>query len=82
MTEVKAKDIPLEQQLFVDIWNICKKYYNASNDEDWQKFINETDVVYKEKYKNTACDKMCVDMVSSLGEHISSLNKNVKGAVA
>lgn len=55
MAGVSAKDIPEIQNMYMDIWDLHKKYYIAEdNDEFWQKLYESAHEIY-DKYKTEIC---------------------------
>lgn len=56
MKGVKAKDIPVEQEIYVLVWEKHKEFRDVKTDDDWEKVINETDIYLKE-FKKQATKK-------------------------
>lgn len=53
MASVMAKDIPVEQQMWTDIWNWRKKYYYPEKSDAWWKSFIQEGVDIGEKYKTS-----------------------------
>ncbi len=64
---VKAKDIPSEQQMFVDVWEHYKKFYKAENtDTYWTEQIAACQGL-EQKYKDSMLAK---DMLLAISREL------------
>ena len=83
MKTADISEVKQEQSIFTDLWNIFKKYYHATTDEEWQQFVDETDNLYKTKYKDTEHESMFRDILTDITnqlerKHRKERNKWVK----
>lgn len=76
MESAKIEEVKQEQAIFTDLWNIYKKYYNASTDQEWQQFVNETDNLYKTKYKGTDHEQLFRDILSDIIKQLERRFRN------
>lgn len=55
-----------EYQMFVDYWNLCKKFWIVENNEEyWDSLIAETDKFYK-KYRTAFSRALAVELANEL----------------
>lgn len=76
MESAKIEEVKQEQSIFTDLWSIYKKYYNASTDQEWQQFINETDNLYKTKYKGIDNEQLFRDILSDIIKQLERKFRN------
>lgn len=77
--ENKEKDnYKQEQAIFTDLWNIYKQYKNISTDEEWKKYVSETDQMFKEKYKGTDKEEMFRDLYLDITKQLERNQKEAK----
>ncbi len=72
---VKAKEISVDQQMFVDIWEHYKKFYRA---EDTEKYWTEQIAAcqeLQEKYKNS---KLAKDMLLAIVKELERKSKEAE----
>ena len=50
MQTANIEQVKQEQAIFTDLWNIYKKYFKLSTDEEWEMYMKEVDGLFKEKY--------------------------------
>lgn len=61
-----------EYMLFIDFWNLCKKYWVLNDtDEWWDAVIRDVNSFY-EKYKNTGSRTFAVKVGTALIMHLES----------
>lgn len=69
---VKAKEISVDQQMFVDIWEHYKKFYRADNtDEYWTKEMAACQEL-QQKYKDSMLAK---DMLLAIVKELERKSK-------
>lgn len=72
---VKAKEVSVDQQMFVDIWEHYKKFYRA---EDTEKYWTEQIAAcqeLQEKYKNS---KLAKDMLLAIVKELERKSKEAE----
>jgi hypothetical protein len=66
---IKATDIPKQQQFFLEYWNLYKKYFELWKESDserqWELFLTELDMVLN-AYKQTEFYQYAKDMVLAM----------------
>lgn len=70
MKPATIDEVRTEQEIFTDLWNVFKKFYHATTDDEWQQFVNETDKMYKEKYKSKKDEELFRDVLSDIIKHL------------
>lgn len=66
MASVTSKDIPLEFQMFGELFNLRKEFYiPEDNDEYWAKVMDSFDTLY-EKYPTNYCSDLALVTVKDL----------------
>ena len=70
MESATIEEVKAEQAIFTDLWNVFKKFYHATTDDEWQQFVNETDKMYKEKYKGKEHEQLFRDILSDIIKHL------------
>jgi hypothetical protein len=78
METATLDQVKQEQAIFTDLWNIYKQYKNITTDEDWKKYVAETDQLFKTKYKGTEKEEMFRDLFLDITKQ---LERNQKEAV-
>lgn len=59
-----------EQEIFTDLWIIYKKYKNISTEKEWEDFISETNLMFKNKYSNTSHEEMFRDLFQDITKQL------------
>ena len=70
MKTATIEEVRAEQEVFTDLWNVFKKFYHATTDDEWQQFVKETDKMYKEKYKGKQNEELFRDVLSDIIKHL------------
>ena len=76
MKPAEITEVKQEQEIFTDLWNTYKKYYNATTDQEWEQFVNDMDVLFKEKYKDTTHEELFRDILSDIIKQLERRHKN------
>lgn len=76
MDMANIEEIKGEQAVFTDLWSIYKKYFHVSTDEDWDRFIQETDHLYKSKYIGTKHEAMFRDLLQDIIKQLERSRRN------
>lgn len=72
---VKAKEVSVDQQMFVDIWEHYKKFYRAENtNEYWTEQIVACQRL-QQKYKDS---KLAKDMLLAIVKELERKSKEVE----
>ena len=72
---VKAKEVSVDQQMFVDIWEHYKKFYRAENtDEYWTEQIAACQEL-QQKYKDS---KLAKDMLLTIVKELERKSKEAE----
>ena len=78
MAKVNAKDIPIEQQMFSDVWEIYKNYHEVEISEQYMdnltRDIKGTFAKYKEFSFAPFTEKMLLGMLDLFNEQVTALN--------
>lgn len=75
MASVTAKEIPKEQSMFTQIWNVYKKYYiPESNDMYWEGLKNELTAIIN-TYKSEFCLKLCLAVEFELSQKYKAMQE-------
>lgn len=75
MASVAAKDIPGEQKMFTQIWNVYKKYYVPEiHDDYWEQLKCElTEII--DTYKSDLCTSMCLAVERDISDRYKKMRK-------
>lgn len=80
---VKATDIPKQQQFFLEYWNIYKKYYEfweeSETDRIWDMIITETDLLcnsYKDSDFYQFARGMLLEMINEFERKCRNAKNN------
>ena len=79
MAKVKAQDIPIEQQMFSDVWEIYKNYHNVELSEEYMQNLTRDIKSTFRKYKDydfaIFAEKMLLGMLDGFDLKIRELIK-------
>lgn len=68
--EEKVKVLPNQEQIrliYKDTYNLYLKYKDSKEDNEWNRFIYETDKLYK-KYPFNLCKVMVMELLDIVGQ--------------
>lgn len=74
MASVTAKDIPNEQNMFTQIWNVYKQYYIPEHDDSYWDGLNHDLNKIIDTFQTDFCTKLCL----AVEAEISQKYKNMK----
>ena len=78
MSEAKSNNYQQEQTIFTDLWNIYKHYKNISTEKEWEQFINETNLLFKNKYSGTSHEEMFRDLLQDIMKQLERNYQQIK----
>lgn len=68
MASAELKKGTEEYMMFLDFWNLCKRFWTPEQKDDyWKDLINETDKFYK-KYHTPYAKNFALGLVNALDE--------------
>jgi hypothetical protein len=71
MAKIPNSEKQKAQEMFVDVWNYYKKYYQPEfNDQYWDSLIADGKIII-DRYKN----QMVTDMIMAIQEELNRRNK-------
>ena len=79
MQTANIEQVKQEQAIFTDLWNIYKKYFKLSTDEEWEMYLKEVDGLFKEKYQGKDKEKMFREMLVVITSQLERESKRRKG---
>ena len=79
MQTVNIEQVKQEQAIFTDLWNIYKKYFKLSTDEEWEMYLKEVDGLFKEKYRGKDKEIMFREMLVVITSQLERESKRRKG---
>lgn len=80
MASVTSKDIPLEFQMFGELFNLRKEFYiPEDNDEYWEKVVTFFDTLY-EKYPTDYCRNLALVTVKDFEDKYRKMKATKKGS--
>ena len=75
MASVTAKEIPEEQAMFTQIWNVYKRYYTPEEwDLYWENLSNDLNAIIN-IYKSELCVKLCLAVEFELNRKYQQMKK-------
>lgn len=78
MESTSTNEIKIEQNIFTDLWNIYKKYFKLSTDEEWEMYLKEVDGLFKEKYRGKDKETMFREMLVVVTNQLERESKRRK----
>lgn len=75
MASVTAKDIPGEQKMFTQIWNMYKKYYVPERDDDYWEQLKCELMKIIDTYKSDLCTSMCLAVERNISDRYKKMRK-------
>ena len=79
MASVTSKDIPLEFQMFGELFNLRKEFYiPEDNDEYWAKAVDSFETLY-EKYPTDYCRNLVLATVKDFEDKYRKMKAAKKG---
>lgn len=77
---VQAKDIPNEQRLFVQIWELFKRhFYEPDTEENWAEFFKEANEISRDYGDKTLARKLIMAIVETKEELLKEEKKEKEG---
>lgn len=75
MASVTAKDIPNEQNMFTQIWNVYKKYYiPETNDSYWNGLNLDLNAIIN-TFQSEFCTKLCLAVEAEISRKYENQRK-------
>lgn len=66
-----AQEIPMEQKVFTDCWNLMKKYYKIEKDDNagWDSLVNDGKKIYEQTI-GTSAEELGMNMTTAVIDYI------------
>lgn len=80
---VKASQIPKEQRLFTEAWNILKAYHDievCGCDREWKEVVDRLNNIFKESKGSPHTEKLGEGLVMAVLNYLEEISKEAEGA--
>lgn len=74
---VEAKEIPIEQYIFREAWEILKTYYYIERDDKraWEEAVQRAETLYFIGREQAHTDKLCKSITLGVMDYLDILSK-------
>ncbi len=73
---IKGSDIPIEKEIFSEVWEFLKEAYRPVTDDDWMMVLAKAEKIAG-KYENTIYSDLARNLCIGVIEHMGRLQHGV-----
>lgn len=74
---VKASEIPNEQKIFTDMWNLYKMFYRVEDSDDyWDEFIYQVNELSKEHNNSVLAVQLGIAIIEDRYQALKKIKEN------